>query len=164
MRYMYVDFGYHIYPKDKQNFNQYDDFDWLVSENNFSINKVIPWNEKIGIINEGQYILSRFISINRFNTLVYINSLKNKELKNIILLLNEYIKKDKFATFWNNPFSNLKEEIAKEYFQELKSVMDNLYNEWEINYMNQENILEKQGETLLELINHYKSKCTLFQL
>lgn len=161
---VYVDFGYHVYSKDKRNFNQYDDFDWLVSENDFPIDKVIPWNEKIGIINEGQYILSRFISINNFNTLVYVNALKNKELKEIILLLNEYIKKDKFAIFWNNSFSNLKEEMAKEYFQELKSVMDVLYQEWEINYMNQENIFEKQGETLLELINHYKSKCVLFHI
>lgn len=160
---IYVDFG-HIYPKNKENFNQYDQFKTLISENDFSDNKIISWNEKISIINEGQYILSRFIDINNFNTLVYVNSLKNTELKNIILLLNEYIKKDKFATFWNNPFSNLKEEIAKEYFQELKNVMDDLYNEWEINYMNQENILEKQGETLLELINHYKSKCVLFHL
>lgn len=63
-----------------------------MSENDFPIDKVIPWNEKIGIINEGQYILSRFISINNFNTLVYVNALKNKELKEIILLLNEYIK------------------------------------------------------------------------
>lgn len=156
---IYVDVGYHIYSKDKQNFNQYDNLKTLISENDFSDNKIIPWNEKIGIINEGQYILSRFISINSFNTLVYINSLKNKELKEIILLLNKYIKKNKFATFWNNPFSNLKEEMAKEYFQELKSVMDVLYQEWEINYMNQENILEKQGETLLKLINHHKSKC-----
>lgn len=161
---VYVDVGYHVYSKDKQNFNQYDDFDWLVSENDFPIDKVIPWNEKIGIINEGQYILSRFISINNFNILVYVNALKNKELKEIILLLNEYIKKDKFAIFWNNSFSNLKEEMAKEYFQELKSVMDALYQEWEINYMNQENIFEKQGETLLELINHYKSKCVLFHI
>ncbi len=54
--------------------------------------------------------------------------------------------------------------MVKEYFQELKSVMDALYQEWEINYMNQENIFEKQGETLLELINHYKSKCVLFHI
>lgn len=161
---VYVDFGYHIYPKNKENFNQYDNFKTLISENDFSINMVIPWNEKIGIINEGQYILSRFIDINGFNTLVYVNALKNKELKEIILLLNEYIKKDKFATFWNNSFSNLKEEMVKEYFQELKSVMDALYQEWEINYMNQENIFEKQGETLLELINHYKSKCVSFHI
>lgn len=39
---VYLDFGYHIYPKDKQNFTQYDDFERLVSEKDFSNGKVIP--------------------------------------------------------------------------------------------------------------------------
>lgn len=155
---VYVDFGYHIYSKDKENFNQYDNFEWLVSENDFPNDKMILWNEKVDIVIEGQQILSRFILINNSNTLIYINAVQNKELKNIVLLLNKYIEKGKFDIFWHNPFMNLKEDIVKEYFQELKSEMDDLYKEWEINYMNQKNILEKQGEILLELIKHYNSK------
>lgn len=48
--------------------------------------------------------------------------------------------------------------MAKEYFEELKSVMDDLYKEWETNYMNQENTFEKQEEIFLELVKHYKLK------
>lgn len=155
---VYVDFGYHIYPKDKANFTQYENFDLLVSEEDFPNDKIILWNEKVDSVSEGQWVLSRFLPITNFNTLIYINSLKNKELKNIVLLLNKYIETGKFLIFWHNPFLNLKEDAVKEYFQELKSEMDDLYKEWEINYMNQENILEKQGEILLELVKHYKSK------
>lgn len=155
---VYLDFGYHIYPKDKQNFTQYDDFERLVSEKDFSNGKVIPWNEKIDSLNEVQQCFSSFIELHNFNILIYINSLKNKELKEIVPLLNKYIKADKFCIFWNNPFANLKEEMAKEYFEELKSVMDDLYKEWETNYMNQENTFEKQEEIFLELVKHYKLK------
>lgn len=157
---IYVDFGYHIYPKDKQNFTQYDQFHLLVWEENFPNDKVIPWNDKVYSVNEGLHVLLSFIELHNSDILIYINSLKNKELKKIVPLLNKYIEADKFCIFWNNPFANLKEEMAKEYFEELKSVMDDLYKEWEINYMSQENIFEKQVEILLKFIKHYKKGCS----
>jgi len=51
---VYVDFGYHIYPKDKENFTQYENFDLLVSEEDFPNDKIILWNEKVDSVSEGQ--------------------------------------------------------------------------------------------------------------
>lgn len=39
---VYVDFGYHIYPKDKDNFDQYDEFPVLIKEKDYPNNKEIP--------------------------------------------------------------------------------------------------------------------------
>lgn len=107
-------------------------------------------------MNEGIYSLVYFVDMTCFDPLVYIKTEKNKELKDIIILLNKYIKINKFNILCHNPFSCLKEDITKEYFQELENVIKEYYKEWESNYMNQENIIEKQGEVLLELISHYK--------
>lgn len=56
---------------------------------------------------------------------------------------------------------HVKKEILKEYFQDLDNIIQVLYKEWELNYMDTDNLLKNQEEVLLELIKHYKSKCHL---
>lgn len=68
--------------------------------------------------------------------LIYIEAKENKELKNINKLYNKYLK---LISINENDISLLKNEIAKEYFLELKNIMDNLYQEWL--YINKINIL-----------------------
>lgn len=154
-----VDFGYHIYSKDKENFNQYDNFPWLISGKDFTNDKVIPWNSNSYVINEGVHLLSSFQTT--IIPLVYIKAKNNQELKEVILLLNKYENTRKIHVTWNNPWMHVKKEILKEYFQDLDNIIQVLYKEWELNYMDKKYLFKNQEEVLLELINHYKSKCHL---
>lgn len=56
---------------------------------------------------------------------------------------------------------HVKKEILKEYFQDLDNIIQVLYKEWELNYMDTDNLFKNQEEVFLELIKHYKSKCHL---
>lgn len=155
-----VDFGYYIYSKDKENFNQYDNFPILVSGKCWNNKvKVIPWNSNSYIINEGVHLLSSFQTTTI--PLVYIKAKNNQELKEVILLLNKYENTRKIHVTWNNPWMHVKKEILKEYFQDLDNIIQVLYKEWELNYMDTDNLFKNQEEVFLELIKHYKSKCHL---
>jgi hypothetical protein len=157
-----LEFGYHIYDKNINEYDAYDTFEWLVSEkdlkdyqNNF--NFLNDWNENAYIVNESIYILS-CVDVSESNLLVYIDNKNNKNLKDIIQYHKKYFSKFRINQYPNNNVDAFKTEIAQKYFTELKNIIAEFQKEWERSYMNEKEILEKR-QVLLELINHSKKIC-----
>lgn len=151
-----LEFGYHIYPKDKDNYNPYDTFKPMIGEVDIIYrlknNKFDNFN--YDAINENIYILSKLIGLldlSSSNFLIYIELNSNCKLKDIVLLYKKYLELMCINTAYKNDLSLLKLEISKEYFQELKNIINILYQEWEKDYKN--NIFENR-KVFNELIKH----------
>jgi hypothetical protein len=151
-----LEYGYHIYDKDINEYDPCESFQWLVSLKDFqkSMYSINNWNENAYIVNESIHVLSR-IDVSNYNLLVYIDNQNNKQLKNIIQYHQKYV--SKFSLQENN-VALFKPEIAQKYFTELNLIIKELSEEWELSYMNKNEILEKR-QVLLDLINHSKQIC-----
>lgn len=151
-----LEYGYHIYPKPKANYNSYDIFKPIVTEKIF-IKKYINEFEfsilKNYEVNEFIYILSKLIKFSDSNILIHIAFEQNKILKDINIKNKKNIDLININTADENDLYLLKDEIALDYFIELKNVMNTLYQKWELN--NNNNIFKNN---LFELVTHCNKK------
>ena len=128
-----LEFGYHIYLKDKNNYNPYDSFEpnnLITRENYF---KIVDKNHDryYYAIYERVYVLSSLVGLNENCYWLYYKSKDNKIIKNLDVLYRSIIKKVELNYVCENDLSLLDKEISKEYFVELNLIMKDLYKEWE---------------------------------
>lgn len=132
-----LEYGYHIYPKDIDNYNTQDVFKVLFSEKELkdflkknSINNNTFNFEKGKNINENVYILSHLIELSMDSSLIYINNTNNKKiLKDLILFNKNFFKLVQENVLNNNDLSLLKTDMTDAYFVELQNIINELYEE-----------------------------------
>lgn len=144
-----LEYGYHVYPYDKNHFNTQDLFPFLVSEKDYILLKSqLHFNYKM---QECLYILCSLISLTSSKS-VNVTHVKNTDLKNVISFYFKYFEKFSIHTIHDNDVSRLKNEKAIQYFNELQGIINSIYGEWEIEYMPNSNIFDKFDDAYIELI------------
>jgi hypothetical protein len=153
-----IECGYHIYSRDTNFYNDCNIFPPLFCEedlkqfvnnnniNNFNFNNVKEINEKI-------FILVNIIKFLDVGNCIYVELKNNVKLKDLNIILNEYLELVELNTDYENNLYLLKPEMASAYFVELNNVINCLTEEWQINYMNKVYILE-ENTVFLDLVNH----------
>lgn len=121
-----LEYGYHVYPYDKNHFNTQDLFPFLVSEKDYILLKSqLHFNYKM---QECLYILCSLISLTSSKS-VNVTHVKNTDLKNVISFYFKYFEKFSIHTIHDNDVSRLKNEKAIQYFNELQGIINSIYGE-----------------------------------
>ena len=160
-----LEYGYHIYSKDKNNYNPYEpailkvnikDYESYVT---FNYNNKHFYNLNNDNVYELIYILSCLSGLKLFSTtkectnLLYIHYKNNKDLINILKIQNKY---SAIISRNDNDLSLLEKDKVHDYFNELKNIMDDFYMEWKLNCDKKSN---QHDKVFQELIAYYKKKC-----
>lgn len=131
-----LEFGYHIYLKDKANYNPYDSFNETIKEEDYMKKINNKYNsDKYQLVYESILTLSNLINLaalsNNGNNVycIYMKCLENKELKNLDYIFSKTIPFLQFDHWYENDVRNLKKEIRSHYFLELVSILNVIYKD-----------------------------------
>lgn len=152
-----LDLGYHIYTKNKNEYNPYDTFSKnknlnLINSDIF-VEKIDLGHDRYDAVYESIQVLSNVIMQIDQTFCIYVKNKENKALN--ILDINEIQKKVCLCYWPVNNTASLKPEISQEYFSELNLIIVKIKEEWKIN--GELNIYEKR-DVFKELVKHITEK------
>ena len=147
----YLEFGYHIYLKNINEYHSYDTFSSNLNSINSDIfiEKIDKEHVKYDAVYESVKVLSNLDEY--YPSCLYIKYIENEALKNLDTWYYVSREKLRLYNYVENDTSLLKTEIAQEYFSELNNLMAKIREEWELN--GELNIYEKRN-AFKELSQH----------